>query len=184
MEVGEVSAYVVGKTHVDLLVRAAAEYGAARGGGHFRWHRVDEEGDYAGWRELRLHGECYETEHLEYVTPSVAGQVLVSENVRSVHFRYPDSDVDAGDLPGPIDAYWMGPYVYSDPGYTLSAGEVFAAIDTLDYQSCEHRGWPRSEAFALLRSLRSVVCQSVPGYGSSPGGGDWYPEDVAKRVRS
>lgn len=100
-------------------------------------------------------------DHKQYFTASQTGQMLVDENVASVSHRYPDTDPAFGDLPGPCDAYYMGPYIYTDPGRTLSAGEVFRAIDCLDYQSCEHPGWRASEAFAFLTALRKAYCDRV-----------------------
>lgn len=162
------SAYVVSKTHIDVLVRAALHYGGRDG---FRWWRTDENGDYDGWRKLDKFADSYagmrDREHLELVSPSRAGQILVSENVASVSYRYPDDDVDAGELPGPTDAYYLGPYVYSDPRYVLTPAEVFKAIDCLDYQSCEHPEWRSSEAYALLRSLREAACGAVDGYSAA-----------------
>lgn len=177
------SAYVVSKKHVDLLVRAAIHYGKNGGGGsRMQWWEVDESGDYAGWRYLDEHADGTDPQR---VTASQLGQLLVSENVRSVSYRYSepgrvyyygaeeassmdDLDADAGELPGPSDPYYAGPYVYSDPGRVLSPGAVFKAIDGLDYQSCEHDGWRASEAFAFLESLRQVVCRAVDGYEAAP----------------
>lgn len=178
------SAFVVSKVHVDLLVRAALE--AKEHGSPFQWWRVDGSGKYEGWRRLDplAEGLDDESEHpAEYMvrcSPSAAGQLLVSENVRSVHHRYPGDDVDAGELPGPCDAFYMGPYVYEDPGYTMSPGEVFKAIDCLDYQSCEHEGWTTSEAFSFLRSLRDAYCRRVDGYEAAPWG--WESSSLAERV--
>jgi hypothetical protein len=158
------SAYIVDKPHVDALVRAALDYGS-RGyqGARMQWWQTDDAGEYAGWRYL----DRIERDEEDFYTPSQLGQILVSENVASVAYRYPDDDVDAGELPGPIDAYYLGPYVYADPGRTMSPGEVFKAIDGLDYQSCEHPGWRASEAFAFLTALRETVCRHVPGYESA-----------------
>lgn len=159
------SAFVVDKQHIDLLVRAALNACPTRYAGdgcRLSWWRVDEQGEYAGWRELNCHAETMEDDNYKaYFTPSQLGQILVSENVRSVHHRYPDDDPDLGELPGPIDAYYMAPYIYSDPGRTLTPGEVFRAIDCLDYQSCEHEDWRNSEAFAFLTSLRKAYCDQV-----------------------
>lgn len=163
------SAFVVNKTHIDLLVRAAIQ--ASRPNNKFSWWQVDAEGKYAGWRELDEYADGSEEDYWEHkakCSPSRLGQILVSENVASVSYRYPDDNPEAGDLPGPIDAYYMAPYVYEDPRVNLNAGQVFAAIDCLDYQSCEHPGWETSEAYALLRSLRDAYCRKVEGYGGSP----------------
>lgn len=168
------SAYVVNKEHVDLLVRAAQHaYPAGQPGStrNLSWWRVDENGDYAGWREVTPHAEhMIDDDYKQYVTPSQLGQMLVDENVASVSHRYPDDDVDAGELPGPVDAYYMGPYVYTDPGKDLTPGQVFKAIDCLDYQSCEHPEWRKSEAFAFLAALRKAYCDRVADYEDAPWG--------------
>lgn len=185
------SAWVVSKTHIDLLVRAAIH--AARPGDRFGWWQVDETGAYAGCRQL---DEMASGEEDDVMSPSQLGQLLVSENVASVSYRYSepgrdyyygaeaaagmeDLEADAGELPGPCDPYYIGPYVYANPGYTLSPGEVFQAIGCLDYQSCEHPGWRTSEAFACLAALRDVYCTRVEGYQGAPWG--WEAEDLDKR---
>lgn len=166
------SAFVVDKKHIDLLVRAAEHaYPDGQPGvtTKMSWWRVDDDGEYAGWRELNRNAETMEDDDYKaYFTPSQVGQILVDENVASVSSRYPDDDVDTGELPGPIDAYYMGPYVYNDPGRDLTPGEVFKAIDCLDYQSCEHDGWRKSEAFAFLAALRHAYCRRVSEYEEAP----------------
>jgi hypothetical protein len=157
------SAFVVDKSLIDLLVAAADHYGRRGGGSRMQWWQTDEQGGYAGWRYLWP----AEDEDDSHYTASQVGQMLVDENVRSVHHRYSDTDPDRGDLPGPVDAYYMGPYVYEPPGRVLSPGEVFAAIDCLDYQSCEHDEWRSSEAHAFLESLREAACRHVDGYARS-----------------
>lgn len=195
------SAYIVSKPHIDLLVRYAV-----RGTGRepFRWWRVDEAGEFAGWRELdELYAESRTpSDHCDYVSPSQFGQILVSANVRSVSHRYSEpgrtpyygaeaaagmEELEEDDLPGPGDRYYLGPYVYEDPGYTLSPGELFKAIDNLDYQSCEHDDWRRSEAFALLAALRHEACTQVDGYAGAPWGFDAddlndKPRDYSRRI--
>lgn len=177
------SAWVPSKIHFDLLIRAALH---ARPHSPFRWWRVDEAGKYASWRELDQQAQGIEDEgphppeYMVQCSPSAAGQVLVSECIASVSHRYPDEDSDAGELPGPNDAYYMAPYVYSDPSYTLTPGEVFQAVDCLDYQSCEHPGWETSEAYAFLRSLRQAYCERVEGYDTAPWG--WEEADVQDRL--
>lgn len=148
------SAFIVSKTHIDLLVSAAEHYGKqGYQGSRMQWWQVNGDGSYAGWRYL----DANEDERDEYYTLSQLGQILVNENVASVTDRYPDTD-----------AYYVMPYVHTDHGYVLSPGEVFAAIDCLDYQSCEHDGWRKSEAFAFLGALRDKVCRSVDGYEGAP----------------
>jgi hypothetical protein len=153
-EVFRMSAYVVDKRHIDFLVSAALQaYPPGQPGSTHRlsWWRVDGSGEYAGWREINPNAE--------HMTDD--GQMLVSENVASVHHRYPDDDADAGELPGPCDAYYMGPYVFEDPRREVTPGAVFRAIDCLDYQSCEHDEWRSSEAYAFLGALRKAWCDRV-----------------------
>jgi len=203
------SAWIVDRTHIDLLVKAAIHYGQADNTPEgmtmiyssapsqeiMGWWQTDADGRYAGWRHLVL---ANPENRDDWYTPSQLGQILVSENVASVSYRYSepgrtgyygaeqaaelgaDLDPDAGELPGPIDAYYMAPYVYTDPGYVLSPGEVFHAIDCLDYQSSEHDGWRTSEAFAFLAALRDRACCFVDGYKASPWG--WDADALSARV--
>lgn len=159
------SAWVCDREHFDVLV-CAALHASSR----LSWWQVDENGGYAGWRYLDEMAETRESD--EYVTPSMLGDMLVRENVRSVSYRYPNDDVEAGELPGPIDAYYLGPYVYRSPSFIPTPGQVFKAIDCIDYQSCEHPEWRTSEACAFLRVLREAYCARVDGYEEAPWGFD------------
>lgn len=159
------SAYIVDRKAIDLLVYAALNADPSYHGNDRKlsWWNVDEKGGYLGWHAVHENAEyMLGAGSRAYVTPSAAGEMLVSENARSIEYRYPDTARDRGDMPGPIDAYYMGPYVYTEPkGETLTPGKVFTLIDELDYQSCEHDGWTTSEAYAFLRSLREAWCRQV-----------------------
>jgi hypothetical protein len=169
------SAYIVSKYEIDLLVRAALHYKNhdCNPPWPLQWWQTNSEGGFERWRVL-LDPEGGERADADtsYSNPSQVGQILVNENVASVHARYPDTEPDAGDLPGPVDAYYMGPYVYQDPGVALEPGALFRAIDHYDYQACEHEGWMASEAYAFLRALRERACTTVPGYKEAPWGYD------------
>lgn len=174
------SAYIVDKADIDRLVSAALHaYPAGQPGysNNLSWWRTDDDGDYAGWRELNRHAETMaDDEHEAHATPSMLGQILVDENVASVSYRYstpgrtgyygPDAAAEMEDdadeyLPGPLDRYYLGPYVYAEPRETMTPSAVFSLIDRLDYQSCEHPGWRASEAFAFLTALRKAYCDAV-----------------------
>ena len=172
------SAFVVSKQHIDFLVTAALTVGGRDG---FQWWRVDESGDYAGWRKLDPNAEQRaDDDYMAFYTPSQAGQILLSENVASVSHRYSYSgrvqyygaeeaakmdDDTIETLPGPTDRFYMAPYVFAPFGrFDGSPGKVFAAVDCLDYQSCEHDGWRSSEAYSFLRSLRDAWCRRCAGY--------------------
>jgi hypothetical protein len=166
------SAWIVPKVHIDLLVRAAIHGGSY--GDRFNFWQTGEDGEYRGWYELDEFAEQRTPNgSVTPITPSQLGQMLVNENVASVAHLYPDDNPDIGEqLPGPIDAYYIHPYVYENPGYTLTAAEVFKALDCYDYQSCEHDGWRKSDAFAFCRSLAYRYQHKVPGYEEAPWGFD------------
>ena len=62
--------------------------------------------------------------------------------IRSVNHRY-------GKRSRPRITFQM-----VDTGH-LSHADVIRACDCLDYQSCEHDGWERSEAYAILQAIRN-----------------------------
>ena len=187
------SAYVVSKAHIDFLVQAALA-GPTDGVGwseqpdsHFSWchddrrHRLDLLADE---RPAAIAG----FDSIELVGPSVLGQRLLDECVASVHTRYPDTSPDEGDLPGPIDAYYTGPYVWepylhSDtrliaPGMPrviappAPTAVIAKQIANYEYQSCEHDSWDSSEAHAFCRALADRLLRSLPGWEEAPWGID------------
>jgi hypothetical protein len=86
------------------------------------------------------------------------GQMLWRENVTSVSYRY--------NLPT-RDATELAQYERDVEGYEYEPCEptgetIDAAIDCLDYQSCEHDGWEASAACALLRNLRIAFPAAPP----------------------
>lgn len=168
------SAHVVDKPTIDVLVKAAAVI-ALDHEQTMAWWTTDEDGDYTGWRCLwpsRM-GAMPQTNEDEL------GQMLWDECVRSVRYRYPaDSETDY-ELPGDTSMPWIQPYVYEDPRFAPSPGEVFKTIDYYSYQSCEHPEWRASEPFAFCVSLRSLYCKRVPGYAEAPYG--WDDDDVQRR---
>jgi hypothetical protein len=91
--------------------------------------------------------------HANLVTPNEIGQALVDEVVKSVSYRYPDDDVQAGELPGPTDPYYLQPYVYEAPLREFNDREITTARKCFDYQACEHPGWRNSGACALLTEI-------------------------------
>lgn len=162
------SAYVLSKEQISELVKAAVTaYPPGRPGtGHnLSWWRVDEDGNYDGWREVDRFGREGGDEHRQYCSPSELGRMLLEENVKSVNYRYssagrasyygPDHGLEDDDTEYDVE------FEYVDPRKDLTPGAVFRAIDCLDYQSCEHPGWRSSEAFSFLRSLRKAYCDRV-----------------------
>lgn len=135
------SAWIVDHNHIDFLVFAAKTWKSLNS-----W-------DGQRWREL---------------TPREAGQILWSENVRSVVGRYPDCPKDA--LPGPTaeSLYMFEPTkgVWPD----LDPVQVLKAARCLNYQCCDHEEWEGSEACRFLDNLITCAIGALPGYDAAEWG--------------
>lgn len=184
------SAYVVDKDHIDFLVQAAIAGATDSRGwesphGRFSWFHDETRFSVKAHLDTSERVSKYSVE----VPPSTLGQMLVDECVRSVSARYPDDDVDAGELPGPVreHAYYLQPYVFEpiDTGrtvYSLSAGmkvavepvanvaTVAAQLSHYEYQSCEHAGWRTSEGYAFVQAMRERLLSTLPGAESATWG--------------
>jgi hypothetical protein len=142
------SAWIVAKPHIDRIVTAA------------------------------LLGASDDIHFLPIITVAEAdavGQMLVTENVKSVEYRYP-SHAKSDDLPGPYEAYYRKPYKFERKDLNTRA-EIANAIACLDYQSCEHDGWASSEASKFLERLSAALrlpddLDSMPGIDKAPWGFD------------
>lgn len=126
------SAYIVSKKHIDLIVKAVTE----------------------GTRDGIVPPSDQD--------PDALGQLLVTECVASVSYRYPDDDVQAGELPGPCDPYYLLPYTYADPLYRPTAAELYSAIRAYSYQSCEHPGWEDSDANTVCETAQEDIRCRLP----------------------
>lgn len=149
------SAYVVGKEHIDAMVRLGIEgpsgYHGGPGGAWGGYYYVDDATAPMGARSV----------HVSFERDRV-GQMLASENIESVWHRYPD-DKTIDSLPGPIDKASLMEYRY-EPGRRLSAVEGLVALSGYEYQACEHPGWRASEAHAFVEWLRGALIHCLPGY--------------------
>tara|TARA_R110002012_G_scaffold12735_7_gene56274 strand:+ start:1791 stop:2273 length:483 start_codon:yes stop_codon:yes gene_type:complete len=131
-------------------------------------------GTYIGTRSYRQ----YEFENYAGYGFGSEGELLVSildkANVRSLDARYhlhkhytlsPDS----------ATADKLLNYFECNP---LTPGEMFKAINCLEYQSCEFDGWYESDAYKLLRIIRNSTQERVQGYEDAP----WGMEDLDPRL--
>lgn len=176
------SAFVVGKAHVDLMVKVGLEgprgravrpdtawYGV-------RWSAERPESDWtlADWQ--RAHRT------LDATNADEVGDMLVRENVRSVMHCYPDTR-EGGPIPGPCDDYWREPYRYPFTframGYRMTAVEGLKAVRCYEYQSCECPDWRESEAFRFCEALTSALVSALPGMDEAPW--DWSQDELARR---
>lgn len=150
------SAFMVSKEHIDRLV-ATALHGptdnAKPGGyGQRRWHPISVTNDFQRF-------EVIDTE-----TASRLGEMLVKENLSSIHSRYPDTIDNPENTPGPCEQYWLHEYTFPPQTKSLSVVQAFKAISCYEYQSCEHPEWSTSDAREFCISLRDLLVSCLPGY--------------------
>src|ERR1700746_2319525 len=154
------SAWMVSKTHIDLIVATA-----------FRGPKNAPR----GWSQMRPY---FADHQLSVEALDRLGEELVKENLSSIHSRYPDTVSNPEGVPGPIAQYWLEEYIFPDSTPALTAVEALKALDCYEYQSCEHPEWEQSIAFKFCSSLRHALISTLPGYESAPWGFDKYPVAV------
>jgi hypothetical protein len=149
-------------------------------------------GEHFSWYHDGQHRELSraDTGRQGVVDASAFGQLLVDECVASVHGRYPNDNVEAGELPGPTDAYYLEPYEFAPVVLEhhrelislssmqrvlqplVSNAELAHGIFCYEYQSCEHAAWPTSEAHTICRALKDRILRHLPGADEAPWGWD------------
>ena len=132
------SAFLVGKPHIDHLVRVAIDGPAGR---HPNW---------------RIYWFTDDGVQQAPDDPNLTGRLLWIENHKSIAARYP------GNTDCPITE--IEAYVYARPRDRLSTVAALKALDCYEYQSCEHPEWPTSAAFSLCYALRKRLISALPGY--------------------
>jgi hypothetical protein len=158
------SAFVVGKSHIDALVIAAV-YQEPGDLGPLSWMARDLTEDekarayQAGepWgpqapeiaREVRREATLNQADRI--------GQMLMRGNQLGVNFRYDENDVE--------DIYTFTPLKGT---VRVNPVMILKAIDCLEYQSCDHPGWKKSEAHAFCQALRRRMIHRLPGYREAP----------------
>lgn len=155
------SAWIVSKEHIDLIVSEGIRLEARR-------VYIGEDG-------------AYEVERLTYDNADEVGRVLWSECQRSVAYRYPN-DKD-GKWPGPtgltldeINAYTWEAVSLKRPNTELGSDSartwpnperyhlagLINAIECYEYQSCEHPEWRGSVAREWTESIyRRAVARLI-----------------------
>lgn len=137
------SAYVVSRRHIDVLVSLALHGpSGVPVSPDGAWHPPDSR------------------------SPDDLGALLIAANVGSVAYRYPSDALD--ELPGPVERYYLEPYTYARPDVRPSPVEGLAALDCYVYQSCERPDWQTSEACRLVDRLRERLIHRLPGYSEAP----------------
>lgn len=99
---------------------------------------------------------------LEIEEADKTGAMLWRENYKSVNYRYQERDR--------CPKYTLTPFDATSPLCKNLPINVLSCIACLEYQSCEHPGWARSEAKRFLSELRDVAIRQLPGYADAPWG--------------
>lgn len=150
------SAFMVSKRHIDLLVSTAFSGPRDATGGH--WYKPNYQGS-----------QCWDFDTLPFV-----GQMLIDANIKSLNARYPDTVTNPEAMPGPIAQYWNdGQYKAPSLRDRLTIVEAFKAIACYEYQACEDEGWEQSYAHQFLDSFRHSLINVLPGYDDARGWDDW-----------
>lgn len=143
------SAFIVGKEHIDYLVHAAR-------------HTDTRYRNHGATLDARV------TDHADII-----GRLLWQENVASVAYRYADSaflDGTLSGLPGPCDFDHETLNLYACPVWAPPFNPVVAlkALQCYEYQSCEHPTWRESDAFRFCEALKDTLIAYLPGYDAAP----------------
>ena len=136
------SAFLVDVEHIDALLTAGLVYGRDRS--PLTWYYPMPEGDQPEDLAALAH----------QLTPASAGRVgamLLAENVRSVNHAHGRDQ-------------WEPPYLFQELPGQPDPVVVLKAISCLQNQSCEHPGWPDSEAYAFLDALHRMTVTQLPGW--------------------
>lgn len=129
------SAYMLDKAEIDQIVETAI-YGPA---------------DAATW-----------TVFMKAELADDIGDLLIRENLSSIHYRYPDTQTSPENTPGPCNLYWLQPYTFEAQG-RISRDAALGLLRSYAYQSCEHPEWEASNARAFVDLLTATLkaCSTV-----------------------
>jgi hypothetical protein len=152
-----VSAFVVGKTHIDYLIEAGLQFGE-----RFRVTWTDPKAPVPAWTGSERAEEYFAAcraniRELNETTADRVGAMLWAENHRSVSYRYSEAQA--------TPAY---EFLYRFPKLGVDPVVVLRAIACLAYQSNETPDWQLSEASAFLDALRDAAITHLPGYDTAP----------------
>lgn len=162
------SAFVIFPTHIDVILSVALN-------GPSDYGRTDS----IGWSPTYLDELIDDsTGPASKALCSGAGRALLEECIRSVWYRYPDTEC-AEELPGPIPIPVPSDYEFTDLGRCATTVEACKAIACFEYQSCEHPGWSGSGARRFCERLRAGLTGGLPRYEDAPW--EWSPEILAER---
>lgn len=159
------SAFVLHKRHIDLLVQAIVEPLADE--------PLEAELDRdLLFRSIKRLIPASVTAKAGSVEDAI-GQVLLDQNVRSVQCRYP---ADQRMVP----EYATRPYRYESLPFRPTVVEVAKAIECYQYQACETDDWENTLAYRITEQLRNSLPTRMAGYEQAPW--EWTDEQIAART--
>lgn len=89
--------------------------------------------------------------------------MLVSENLASLAYRYPDDT--SGNAT--VDSYAVhSASIKAD----LPVLHIIKLCHNYEYQACEHPGWQDSTARKLVKAIETHAVPCLPGYDDAPWG--------------
>lgn len=145
------SAWVVSKHHIDLLVSAAIERQIP-----VKFLNIDV------------------TETATEENANAIGKMLLAENIRSVVYRYNLAGTkEALQYERDLNAYEASRYQSVRPSAAACAANCF------DYQACECPDYQDTPAAFFVRQLKAVVGDNPKGYDSEPWGFDTETQVLA-----
>lgn len=154
------SAYMVDAATIDAIVSAARQYPGQTG---LSWARLfPGKQPEAGYSYHKFSRYASDDEAPETYNPNTIGRELWTENLRSIHHRYPDTlDPDGGEIPGPLTFTEADPIIYQyGPGSRVVDVDPLGALGAIRgyrYQACEHPEWHYSIAEAFTRALEESI---------------------------
>jgi hypothetical protein len=134
-----VSAYMVNRVHLDVLIRAGLV--------------MSRESEVSWYHNGKRH-------ELTLDKANETGWMLARENVRSLRALYAN--------PADIIPDWTESYTYANPGYTPTPVEVLKALKCYVYQSCESEDWRDTEACAFIETMTGRAVSMLAGYDKAP----------------
>jgi hypothetical protein len=142
------SAFILGKDHIDYLVTAAIDLGTNG------WYGVY----FTTWGV-----RC----RVDITSCDTVGTMLIKENIASVQYRYHGESLDT--LPGPIDKTELLDYEYHRfrpfDGHDIDTiAQVVKAVACYEYQACEHPEWEDSGAKRVCDAIVKGYIMRLPGY--------------------
>lgn len=175
------SAFVVGTDHIDYLLTATAQ--AARhpygiGGVLVSDAQAEHIRAMDGADSLSRYGVGTQFWHPEQ-NLAAAGRVLLAENIRSVHTRYPDDTFE--ELPGPRPMVAAVDYVYKNVRADLVyPAQTIHAIDCWQYQTSEYDGHEQAPGWQFTNVLYKAAVRDLIGEDRKDLQWEWDREKAAQ----